>query len=292
MNNEYKTPVLLLTYRKTEFLPEIFEMIARYKPSKLYISVNNYNGLGDYFDVKKVKKIIKKIHFPFETELISHPKHLKINTVFQQTLDYVFTKEKSLIILEDDVVPSLSFFDFCETMLARYQNNSEIGCINGCNLNAVNEKSTFFLSGISFPYWGWATWKEKWELYRADNFYWNNHRNQILNQISEPQRNFFTACFDANSQNFNVWDVQWNLSLLANGQKTILPSANLTTNKGFSKKATTTLDKSIIFGNLVTTEIITDIYLESQNKSSFFKYENRVVQFVEELTRFRKKHNI
>lgn len=290
--SKYKVPVLLLTYRKAEFLSEIFEMIEKYAPSKLYVSINNFKGINDFFDVKKVKKIIKGTSFPFEVELIPYEKHQRINDVFQKTIDYVFSIEKSLIILEDDIIPSLSFFHFCESMLLKHQSNKEIGCINGCNLNAVNQKDISFLSGISFPYWGWATWKEKWDNYREDNFYWNNRKNEILNQISEPHREFFTNCFDANSVNFNVWDMQWNLSLMAQGQKTIFPGENLTTNKGFLKKATTTKHKSTIFGNLPMKEISSHEHVVKNDKMIVAQYEKRVIQLVEEMNRVYKKYEI
>lgn len=281
---ENKVAVLLLTYRKPDFLKEILGVISEYMPKKLYISSDNYKSIKDYFDVKRVRRLIKKTSLPFETEYLFHKKHLALNEVFQATIDHVFAQEEYLIILEDDVVPSLAFFEFCEKMLIKYKNSPEIGCINGCNLNVISKKDTSFLSGISFPYWGWATWKSKWTLYRADNFYWNNYREEILNQISDQHIDFFTTCFDSYSQNFNVWDIQWNLSLLANQQKTILPCENLTMNKGFSLKATTTKYKSISFGNLtMSSHLKTDFSTVEDNKSLLLQYEKRVIQLVTEM---------
>lgn len=76
----------------------------------------------------------------------------------QTGLDYVFENEKKAIILEDDTLPDISFFKFCEDLLERYKNNRRVTHISGCNLHSkvVNFNESYCFSSI-VNMWGWAT---------------------------------------------------------------------------------------------------------------------------------------
>ena len=58
-----------------------------------------------------------------------------------------------MIILEDDTLPDLSFFNFCEKLLLKYEKNPKISMISGTNLSQENSKaaeSYFFQNIIIF----------------------------------------------------------------------------------------------------------------------------------------------
>ncbi len=46
-------------------------------------------------------------------------------------IDWFFEFEETGIILEDDVLPDQSFFPFCEELLKRYKDNSQVMIISG-----------------------------------------------------------------------------------------------------------------------------------------------------------------
>ena len=46
----------------------------------------------------------------------------------------MFRNEKEIIFLEDDTYPDLSFFNYCSSMLKRFENDKNIYHISGCNL--------------------------------------------------------------------------------------------------------------------------------------------------------------
>ena len=48
-------------------------------------------------------------------------------------IDWFFSNEEMGIILEDDCIPSLSFFQFCDQMLLEYQFNEKVFMISGHN---------------------------------------------------------------------------------------------------------------------------------------------------------------
>jgi hypothetical protein len=235
-----KSPVVLITFKKHAALEEILTVISRYNPPKLYIFQDKAELEEDLILTEKVNNIIRNFNFNYPIEFIRHKTRLKLNGAVKHALDYCFDIEEKLIVLEDDIVPSDSFFDFCNHLLVKYDGSSEIGCINGCNLDAVRIENKYFLSNLSFPYWGWASWREKWAKFSLDNHYWEYNKNKIVKSACKENQKFFQKIFDGNARSLKVWDLQWNVSLISNGYKTIIPTVNLIENKGFEKDALST----------------------------------------------------
>ena len=64
-------------------------------------------------------------------------------------LSYVFNSEEKAIILEDDTLPSISFFNF-DDLLKRYENN-KVSMITGSNFKTqitLNLKDDYFFLNI------------------------------------------------------------------------------------------------------------------------------------------------
>lgn len=280
-----KAPVALFAYRKAEFLEEIFEAIIRYSPPKLYLFQDYAKSKYEQELVNTVRKKILKTNFPFETEFIFQEKHLGTFNYFCPSLDYVFSKEEQLIVLEDDIIPADSFFTFCNDMLALYSDNEKIGCINGCNLNAVNQQNSHYFSGICLPFWGWATWKKKWEMnndQRSTNN-WQEYKGKIRAQITQKNRAFFSEAFDRYAIENIPWDINWNWVLLANDQKCVLPGINLITNKGFVPHGTYTNYVNSNFSNLVQSEFTGNEYDLITDAEKIVNYEDYVARLYKEV---------
>jgi len=278
-----KLPVLLMTYLKSDFLDKILLAIKNYHPPTLYIYVNQPKSNTEKKQVAKVQKILRSIDFNFRIEFIIPDTHLVVNDSFKSTLDTVFSKEESLIVLEDDTIPSQAFFSFCQRMINEYVHDESVGCVLGCNLNSVEVSDSYFHSSFALPFWGWASWSKVWFKYRSDNYYWLKHQKLILNRISNENRIFFRNCFDGNADGVNSWDIQWSLTLLANRLKTIVPGVNLIDNKGFVAEGISTAYKNSAFGQMS----VHDLNLESLSiidSNTFQKtYEDRLAQLVIEI---------
>lgn len=74
----------------------------------------------------------------------------------------VFENEEMGIILEDDCLPSQSFFWFCEELLERYKDDERIGHIGGCNFQKrIKRGNVDYYFSIYNYIWGWASWTNK-----------------------------------------------------------------------------------------------------------------------------------
>lgn len=276
-----KAPVLLFAYRKLDFLDEIYDVIRRYSPPKLYISHNFYRDEAEKDLVNAVRVAVKSWSFPFEVEYIFHEKHYFINDVFYNVLDDVFSREESLIVLEDDIIPSSSFFPFCNSMLARYRNSAEVGSIVGCNLDAVHQKNTFFHSPFSIFYWGWATWSSRWNLLRQAPLPWGSDDNGVIEKLSGGQSLF--APFIRKLDSRLTWDVRWGWAQALNNQRCVLPGVNLVSNKGFMPQGSYTNFTESRFKHLEVFDLQMEQLELLDDSGSNAAYENRSAELLGEI---------
>jgi hypothetical protein len=245
-----KAPVLLMTYKKHESLEEILNIVNEYNPPCLYISRNLSRNEQDRNYVKQVEKTINNFSFKCKTVCLNNQKHLPINESFFTALNYVFSLENELIILEDDTIPDTTFFNFCNTNLAKYGHDSTVGCIIGTNLNETTISNSSLFVDIGLPFWGWATWSNRWKQMPESSEFWKEFisKENKTNIINEHP-NCFKAFF-RHSEKYITWDLNWSMFLFSRGMKCIIPGINLITNVGYNPKATFTKNMKSKFSNL------------------------------------------
>ena len=149
------------------------------------------------------------------------------------------------IILEDDCLPSQSFFWFCEELLDKYKDDMRVWHIAGNNFHFGWERDTDYSYYFSYygSIWGWATWQNRWAHYsvdmqhydevRAKNYLWDLFGNR-------KESGFRLSNFEAIRKGLDTWDFQWAYTRFINSGLSIVPKVNLVKNLGFGEDATHT----------------------------------------------------
>jgi hypothetical protein len=281
-----KSPVLLITYRKHQFLDRIFHAIQQYAPPKLYVAHNHAASVAESDDVAQVRLKIEKWAPHFEIEYIFHPSHLGINESIHAALDYAFSKEERLIILEDDTLPTPSFFSYCDVMLEKHENDKSIGSIMGCNLGVCAKGDIYFFSPFALVYWGWATWASRWNQFDHSSISWKNGRTVIAAKLLDP--NGLIAAWvkelDDGYGDVAPWDVQWAWYQAQLGLKAVLPGVNLVSNLGFVPEGTYTNFQGSQFSALDTDEINIGLLHPSQDITEARMYEQKASILLQEVS--------
>ncbi|WP_010575178.1 hypothetical protein [Leptospira kmetyi] len=157
-------------------------------------------------------------------------------------IDWFFKNEEQGIILEDDIIPEPSFYQFCEELLERYKDDERIGMISGDNFGfgfRRNQNSYYY--SIYSHIWGWASWRRAWKGYDVhmkdyDDFLKSEFLTDLFSDATEY--NFWKSNFDKVAfENFDTWDFQWVYHNFKNGRLNIMPSVNLIRNIGFGESA-------------------------------------------------------
>ncbi len=233
-----KKPILFLIFNRPENSLQVFNSIKDYKPDKFYIAADGprMDKLGEKEICEKTREIVKLIDWECEIKTLFRDRNLGCKNAISSAIDWFFESETEGIILEDDVVPNLDFFSFCEYNLEKYYSDDRVMMITGTNyLSDESNDYTYFFSK-HYTIWGWATWRRAWKLYDVNMNEWNNSavRDDIKFLYNS---NFiwkhFKFTFDSLSSTYiNTWDIQWVFTCLINNGLCVTPKVNLVSNIG------------------------------------------------------------
>lgn len=244
------TPVLFLVYRRLDTVRVVFESIRKAKPKKLYIAGDGPKHAEEEKLVNSVRNyILENIDWNCEVRTLFREKNLGSAHAVSQAISWFFENEKQGIILEDDVVPTLSFFWFCQELLEKYEKEKKIWEIGGVNfLNGLKERQNedYYFSALG-SIWGWATWKDRWEkfdlkLEKIENAeflkkYWKGKALRYWEKV------FWTVKKDYKL--IDAWDYQWKFTIWKNEGLCILPKTDMVENIGFGELKSHTIHKFV-----------------------------------------------
>ena len=242
-----ETAVLFLIFNRLNTTKRVFEAIKKAKPPRIYIASDGPrdNIKGENEIVLEVRNyVLSNIDWNCEVKTLFRDKNLGCKYAVSSAISWFFENEKQGIILEDDCLPSQSFFWFCEELLNKYKDDMRIWHIGGYKHP--------YLKGDIFSYnfsrftqiWGWASWSNRWKYYDVSLSLFRKYKNLLFDY------EFFLKNYENISRfkilqkllegKIDTWDYQWNFTVRVNSGLAIRPSVNLVRNIGFGIDATHT----------------------------------------------------
>jgi hypothetical protein len=248
--SKLSTPVVLFAFNRPELTAQVFEVIRKAKPEKLFVIIDGprANNSSDIKLSKKVKEIVSDVDWDCDAIYEISDTNMGIRKRFVSGLGSVFSKVEEAIIVEDDCLPNLSFFHFQQEMLAKYRNDPSIGLVCGFNpLGSTPDVSSSYFFSVFSSVWGWGTWKRVWDTYdpNADQWLTSSGRESVNSFIrTKSAQRFWGHNFDLVSRNheYSTWDYQMVFNQLINQRLNIFPRTSLVSNIGFSIDANHTMD--------------------------------------------------
>lgn len=248
-SDSLKTPVLFLVFNRPDTTKQVFEAIRKAKPPRLYVAADGprISKDGEAQLVQQVRSIATNVDWDCAVKTLFRDENLGCKYAVSGAITWFFQQEEQGIILEDDCLPSQSFFWFCEELLERYKDDLRVWHISGNNFqNGVKRgESSYYFSKFNHI-WGWASWANRWsdydvEIKSYDSFIANNVLNDLFE--IEQDKKFWSNIFDlVNKGKIDTWDYQWTYTVWINSGLSILPNKNLVSNIGFGPTATHTKD--------------------------------------------------
>ena len=247
MKHEIMIPesaVLLITFNRSDNTREVFRQIKQAKIKKLYVANDGprEGNENDIIERERIKLLLQEVDWDCELHTLFQEKNLGCGWGPATAITWAFEKEDRLVVLEDDCVPALAFFPFCNEMLERYKDDNRIWRISG--------RSCFpdadFFAGYDYifthyaPSWGWATWKRCWDHFDmnmlditkylpeggAENYHFSTSQAAFSNYMLRQALN------DKNLTS-HIWDIQFAYLHIKNNGLGIVPRKNLIKNIGY-----------------------------------------------------------
>jgi hypothetical protein len=235
-NKELKTAVLFLVFNRPDTTKQVFEAIRQAKPPRLYVAVDapREGKLGEAERVEQVRTIATAVDWPCEVKTLFRDKNLGCKYAVSSAITWFFEQEEQGIIMEDDCLPSQSFFKFCDIMLDKYRENKSVWMINGFNPRHPGISSSEYFMSQNPSVWGWATWRDRWVHYAVDIDYDKKelYRSTGLKLPDYVIRAYDKAFYDTSSGKIDTWDYQLSFLILKSNGYVIKSFANLISNIG------------------------------------------------------------
>jgi hypothetical protein len=249
----FTTPVLFMIFNRPETTRKVMEAIRKVKPVKLYIVADGprENVTADIEKCKNARAVASQIDWECTITKLFRDENFGCGKGPSSAISWFFDQEEEGIILEDDCVPSRSFFFFCSTLLERYRYDTRIMEIGGTNFENEKERGkeySYFFSSMIYI-WGWATWRRAWKFqdYEMGRYNEITNKNYLHGHFDFAYEvDHFNYIFekmyigDERTSRKHVWDYQWQFACKINSGLIIVPEKNLVTNLGFGADATNT----------------------------------------------------
>ena len=245
-----KTAVLFLVFNRPDTTAQVFEEIRKALPPRLYVAADGprEGKDGEAERVRKAREISTAVDWPCEVQTLFRDENLGCKQAVSQAITWFFENEEQGIILEDDCLPSQSFFWFCEALLDRYRLDEHVYLISGYNKqNYWAKPSQDYFYSYFGGIWGWASWRRAWLAYDAEmdgleslieNGAFVKQMGRHLGRIRQNQ--LIDAKRNAIHGKINSWGYPWALSRHANNGIACVPCVSLIKNIGFGMDATHT----------------------------------------------------
>jgi hypothetical protein len=261
-NWQLKTPVAFIIFKRPDTTEKVFEAIRQVKPSKLLVIADGarLDVPGEAEKCAATRAIIDKVDWDCEVLKNYADVNMGCGKRVASGLDWVFENVEEAIILEDDCVPNLTFFPFCENLLERYRDDTRIFSISGQNLLFGGRRTeySYYYSRYTFV-WGWATWKRAWQHFDFDMKLWPEIkardflRDILVNSqaVKHWTRVFQRIC----DGQIDTWAYRWMFAGWIQSGMHIHPNTNLISNVGFGLESTHTFHKKSKYAQIPTKEV-------------------------------------
>jgi hypothetical protein len=258
VNAGFDTPVAMFNFNRPHLTRQVFEVVRQVRPKCLLLVADGPRAdrPDDARLCAEVRAILDEIDW--ECTVLRNYSDTNLGSFKRNSsgLNWVFDTVEEAIILEDDCVPSLSFFPYCEELLERYRDDSRIGLISGNNfLPQSSDKQTpsYFFSIYAMT-WGWASWRHTWLQVDMNMPYWPDLKDSgELSTVlgTSEEEIYWRRIYDQirSGKRNNAWDYQLMLACIKYRQLTIVPAVNLVANVGYGVDATHCLDGESTLAN-------------------------------------------
>lgn len=237
--------VLMLFFTRTDTFQQVFNEVRKARPSRLFLFQDGPRGERDLAGIEACRQIVSDENIDWECEVHRNyqEKNLGCMVAGYTSHQWAFSLADKCMVLEDDVLPSQSFFPFCKEMLDRYEHDERITMIAGFNVDEATPDipyDYFFTSAFSI--WGWASWRRvvcQWDKtysFLDDEF--NMRQLDALIKQRGYRSSFIRMCRDHRDSGKPQFESVFWASMLFNSGLSIMPTKNLINNIGASADST------------------------------------------------------
>ena len=248
----FDVPVLFIVFNRPDTTAIVFEKIREIKPNKLFLAADGprpSKGEDEIERCKAVRKIITEgVDWDCDVKIKFSDINLGCGKAESSAMLWFFKEVGEGIVIEDDTLPDLSFFNFCKELLEYYRNDERVRMIGGNNFQGGRKRGdgSYYFSNITHS-WGYASWLRAWKDYdfALETFDETKIKRLLERKFARTdERNYWLGVYHKMLAGaYDTWDFQFLFKMWENDATCIIPNVNLVSNVGFGNNATHTTAK-------------------------------------------------
>jgi len=237
------TPVLLIHFNRPDSTRRQLEALKVVAPQRVWILCDGPRAgrSGEVEKVAEVRALLDALPWPCEVKRLYREHNLGCFRNVSEGISWFLDDCEAGIILEDDILPDPSFFQYCDELLIKYRDAAEVIAIAGHNRKPTpfEMKADYGFSNY-FECWGWATWKRAWDQFDPTLNAWRD-RSVWKVICKRVFRNFRARAYwewmfrQVDLRRRDSWAYRFFLTIWKQRGYVIIPKRNLTENIGFNE---------------------------------------------------------
>jgi hypothetical protein len=285
MSKNDLAPIVLFVYNRPIHTEQTINALLKNElasQSDLIIYSDGAKNKSDIEDIQFVRKYLQTIKGFNSVRIIERKTNFGLGNNIIDGVSSVVNENGKIIVLEDDLITSPYFLKYMNDGLNKYLGINSVISIHSY-IYPVKKKlpETFFIKGADCL--GWATWKEKWDLFESDG-------SKLLDVL---EKKGITSEFDFNNTypythmlkeqiagRNNSWAVRWYASAFIHNMLTLYPGRSLVYHNGNDGSGTNFAESSLLDVKLSKSPIeIRNIIIEESKQAKkiiefYFKHHN------------------
>lgn len=241
---EESAPIVLFVYNRPVHTLNTLEALLKNKlaaQSDLFIYADGpkEGATPEQLEqIKEVRKVIRQKQWCKNVNIIESSSNNGLAASIIKGVTEIVNRYGKIIVLEDDILTSPFFLDYCNSALEIYKNAGNVYSVNGFMFpaNYHTGKQTF-LCPLATSSWGWATWKDRWAVFESEI---TQEEMITKNEFIKQRFNFGGIDYTGMMSNKNSWAIKWYYSVFIRNGLGLFPVKTLVYNSGFDGSGTNT----------------------------------------------------
>ena len=181
--------------------------------------------------IKEVRELADEEHRFAVVKVIKRDENIGLAQSIITGVSAVVNEYGSAVVLEDDILCSKYFLRFMNDALAKYKDHPKVFSIGGCNYFALGNNIPSIFAVPVADCWGWATWKDRWDLFEVDSqkLVLEIQQRGLVNEFSLlGYYDFFGMLKSQRDGKISSWAIRWQATIFLNNMLTIYPNPSVT----------------------------------------------------------------
>lgn len=255
-------PICLFTYNRLEETKLTVGHLQKNdlaKESIIYIFSDGAKNKSSVKAVEAVRQYLKTVDGFAQVKVIEAPINKGLAKSIVTGVSQIINEYGRVIVLEDDLITTPNFLSYMNQALEFYQAQEKVWSVSGFSFPIKYDAAYTFDNsfGLRASSWGWATWKNRWELVDWDvsdysDFINNNVAKRAFNRGGSDMCKMLD---DQMAGKINSWAIRFCYAQFKQQCYDILPVDSKVVNIGFNDEASNTQGMETRFStNLDTSE--------------------------------------